>query len=269
MAKNGLKGKTIAILRPVNQNSRLAEAVRRSGGLPILAPSIEITLDYHPQEMERILGDLSKGSIDYLVFTSSNGVESFYQIAAAQGREPHIGGNSKVIAVGPWTSDALARHEVPDVIIPKENNSNGILNLLENMEIKGKRITLLRGSRSDDTLPAGLEERGAYVDSVTLYRTKLTNSKQMYELIERIKLGRVDIILFTSPSTVRSLLTSASRLGYDVRIFNKVIVVAIGPVTGNYLRENGAQVTVESNTFDIDGLLDSIARYLDGKLELE
>ncbi len=263
MAENGLKGKTVAILRSIDQSSRLAEAIKRSGGFPIFAPSIEITLDYDLQEMERTFRDLSNGAIDYLIFTSSNGARSFYQIAAEQGRDLGIGDNLKIIAVGPWTSDALARHGVRNVIIPKEYNSSGILDLLGDLEIKGKRITLLRGSRSDDTLPSGLEARGARVDSVVVYRTKLSNSKELRDLIQQITLGRIDVILFTSPSTVRSLLSSASRLGSGSRILAKVIVAAIGPLTGNYLREKGVPVMVESNTFEIYGLLESLARYLD------
>lgn len=263
MAKNGLKGKKVAILRSMDQSSQLAEAIKRSGGVPIFAPSIEITLDYDLQVMERTFRDLSNGSIDYLIFTSSNGVRSFYQIAAAQGRDLGIGDNLKIIAVGPWTSDALASHGVRNVIIPKAYNSAGILDLLGNLEITGKRIALLRGSRSDDTLPSRLEARGARVDSVVIYRTKLSDSKELRELIELIRLGRIDIILFTSPSTVRSLLSSASRLGSDSRILDKVVVAAIGPVTGNYLREREVQVKVESDTFEIYGLLDSLARYLE------
>ncbi len=263
MAKNGLKGKNVGILRSMDQSTQLAEAIKRYGGFPIFAPSIEITLDYDVQEMERTFRDLSNGSIDYLIFTSSNGVRSFYQIAAARGRDPGIGDNLKIIAVGPRTSDALARHGVRNVIIPKMYNSSGILDLLRNLEIKGKRIALLRGSRSDDILPSRLEARGALVDSVVVYRTKLSNSKQLRELIELITLGRIDIILFTSPSTVRSLLSSASRLGFDSRILDKVIVAAIGPVTGNYLREKGVPVMVESNTFEICGLLESLTRYLE------
>ena len=101
------------------------------------------------------------------------------------------------------------------------------------------------------------------MDSVVVYRTKLSNSKELRDLIRQITLGRIDVILFTSPSTVISLLSSASRLGSGSRILDKVIVAAIGPLTGNYLREKGVQVMVESNTFEIHGLLESLARYLE------
>jgi uroporphyrinogen III methyltransferase/synthase len=153
---------------------------------------------------------------------------------------------------------------VLDVTIPEEFSSAGILNLLTKFDVKGSRVTLIRGSRSDNTLPTRLESQGANVDSVKVYRTSLTDSERMTDLIEMITLGGVDIILFSSPSTVRSFLDSVSRQDLDLGILDKIVVAAIGPVTGNYLRDSGVQVTVESNTFEIGGLLESITRYLDG-----
>ncbi len=76
MAKNGLEGKTVEILRSIDQSSRLAEAIKRSGGITIFAPSIEITLDYELQEMKRTFHDLSNGAIDDIIFTSSNGARA-------------------------------------------------------------------------------------------------------------------------------------------------------------------------------------------------
>ncbi|MFQ6011922.1 MAG: uroporphyrinogen-III synthase, partial [Nitrososphaerales archaeon] len=155
--KNSLNGKRVAILRPLEQSSHLAVAIEREGGFPIFAPSIEISLDYDPQEVERLFHDLSNGSINYLVFTSSNGVRSFYQIATELHQVPEISTSVKIIAVGPWTADALAERGAVEVSIPKEYSSGGILKMLERFGLKGRRIALVRGSRSDNTLPSSLE----------------------------------------------------------------------------------------------------------------
>ena len=66
-----------------------------------------------------------------------------------------------------------------------------------------ERILFPKGNLARDVIPVALREMGVSLDELIVYGTK-ENVEKKQELIEALKLGKVDIITFTSPSTVTS-----------------------------------------------------------------
>ncbi len=76
LCSNGLVPPRVLITRAPHQASALAEAVRAVGFEPILIPTIEIAPPTSFGTLDASLADLS--SYHWLIFTSSNAVESFF-----------------------------------------------------------------------------------------------------------------------------------------------------------------------------------------------
>ena len=78
------------------------------------------------------------------------------------------------------------------------------------------------------------------------------------DLLERVGSG-VDLITFTSPSTVRSFheLVGGKRPGR---------AAVIGPVTASTARDLGYPVAVEARPFTVPGLVDAIVDHFEGGL---
>ncbi|HEX2243806.1 MAG TPA: uroporphyrinogen-III synthase, partial [Gammaproteobacteria bacterium] len=193
----------------------------------------------------------------WLIFTSVNGVQSFFD------RMRHFGANSqaiqhlKVVAIGPETANRLRDEGVQVYLVPARYQAEGILEGLNSAEISGRRILMPRAARARDILPQTLREWGASVDVVQAYETVLPQRPSaLHELSQK----QFDVITFTSSSTVENFI----RLweGKDPnRVLHEVMVACIGPITARTAMDNGLRVDIISSEFTIAGLVAAIARF--------
>jgi uroporphyrinogen-III synthase len=72
--------------------------------------------------------------------------------------------------------------------------------------------------------------------------------------------GRIDVVTFASPSSVRSFVKIH---GADAAadLLKNTVVAAIGPVTGDAARQLGLPVTIQAVTHTIPALVDSIVAH--------
>jgi len=90
-------------------------------------------------------------------------------------------------------------------LIPEEFVSEGVIRAFAGEELRGRRVLLPRAEEARNVIPAGLERMGAEVDVVTVYRT-VRSDREAAELMPLFDSGKVDVITFTSPSTVTHFL---------------------------------------------------------------
>lgn len=97
-------------------------------------------------------------------------------------------------------------------------------------ELSGnERILFPKGNLARDVIPVKLREFGVFLDELIVYGTKV-NVEKKQELITALKLGEVNIITFTSPSTVDSFVRLLE--GTNWREWTKKCTIAcIGPIT--------------------------------------
>jgi uroporphyrinogen III methyltransferase/synthase len=75
----------------------------------------------------------------------------------------------------------------------------------------------------------------------------------------RLEAGEIDVVTFTSSSTVRNLCLA---LGPDhVRLLSRSAIACIGPVTAGTAREFGLAPALEAAEHTIDGLVRAIREY--------
>jgi uroporphyrinogen III methyltransferase/synthase len=97
---------------------------------------------------------------------------------------------------------------------------------------------------------------GATVDEVTVYQTRHVEDNAA-DLIARLDAGTIDMVTFTSSSTVKNFyrLLPPDRAS---RLMEGITVASIGPITSQTARDLGLSVTVEAKTYTIPGLIQVI-----------
>ncbi len=252
-----LSGKRIIVTRARSQASELARRLCELGAEVIECPTIAIEppLEYAP--MDRAIDQLQ--SYEWLFFTSVNGVEFFFNRLRQLGKNSHALKHLKVVAIGPQTAGRLRGEGVHACFVPAKYQAEGILEGLNPSEIQGCRILIPRAAKAREVLPETLRQWGAIVDVVEAYQTVLpqNHKPRLKELLEQ---NRIDMILFTSSSTVVNFVQLSEAQDLKRRL-QGVIVGCIGPITAQTAVDNGLDVRIISAEFTIPGLVDAMLRH--------
>lgn len=228
----GLEGKKIVITRPAERAKDSVEMVKSYGAIPIVTPTIELK-DSKPEEMMNFCKKINE--LDWLIFTSPRAIESFFKYCNLK-----MAKNLKVAVIGPKTEEVLNKYDVKADLIPDDYTAEGLLESFENIDVKGMKIGLPRTMVARYTLPHGLEKRGAEIFLADAYKSEMPDDKsKIYELIDTILKKEIDVIMFTSPLTVKNLIKIAKEENkaeiIDVLRNKDVLVAAIGPITKKVL----------------------------------
>ena len=203
----------------------------RSGERPFtagLVPGLDL-LEKRTHDFETLSPESPSAPFDLILFTSGAAVERFF----ARGDLAPLVERSGVYAVGPATAGILRRRGVASV----RDGGGSARALLECLpeDLAGSRVLLPRGDDADDDLPAGLEARGADVETLTLYRkTRLPYDPSLDDALAR----RPPAAFFaTSPDAARWLFDGTSR--ESAARLRSTPAIALGPPTASALSENG------------------------------
>lgn len=275
-----LQGRRILVTRTREQAASFSERLSALGAISIEFPIIRIVppLDWQPlDDALRRLCAAQSTYYDWLIFTSVNGVEMTFARMHELGLSLPPTGHVRVATIGPATAAALARYGMQTDLVPGEYIAEGVAAaLIEDAQrrgasLTGQRILLPRASVARDVLVTGLQAAGALVDEVAAYRTLPVSSDdaQGREVARMLQAGELDMLTFTSSSTVRNfmqwLLSAAPAIAEKLKENTGgealPIIACIGPVTAQTARELGLHPHVKATTFTIDGLIEVIVSH--------
>jgi uroporphyrinogen III methyltransferase/synthase len=254
-----LFGKRILITRPDGQSEDFAEALRDLGAEPIELPTIRVAAAQDGAPLKRAIGEL--GSYDWLVFTSVNGVRSFFAALDQSGGDARRLARAKIAAIGPATARALGQHGLRADCVPEEFRGEAVAAamLRESGSLAGARVLLARAEVARDALPNLLREGGAKVDIVSCYRTVEAPRENFEQILERLRARTIDMATFTSPSTVERLLEA---LGAEGRaLLAEVTLAAIGPITAKAMEAHGLTAQVVAAQYTAAGLVEALCAH--------
>jgi uroporphyrinogen III methyltransferase / synthase len=202
-----------------------------------------------------------------VAFTSANGVVRAMDALHARRRDARAFGRAMVAAIGPGTEAALRKNGIIADVVAKEFRGEGLAaSILETFSTRGQtkgKVLLLRALVARDALPATLHAAGFEVDVVPAYETKPASRAAIDALAADLEAGKIDVVTFTSSSTVRDL---ALALGARASaLLSKTVVATIGPVTADTARELGLTVGVSADEYTVAGLLDALERHFASK----
>ena len=258
-AAKPLQDRVVVITRAREQAERFRVLLEELGAAVLALPTIAIEPPDSWAPLDRALAELA--SYRWVVFTSVNGVEMVRRRLAAQGLAVGALGACRVAAIGPATADALVHLGVGAEIVPDEYVAEALAARLSGLVEPGQRVLLPRAARTRDRLVRDLQALGARVDEVAAYQTRPAEDSAA-ALREALRAGRVDVVTFTSSSTVRHF---AALFAPDEleRLMAPVMVACIGPITRATAREHGLETQVMPTDYTIPALARAIAAHFE------
>ena len=252
-----LFGKKIVVTRPEDQAQGLANMLSELGAEVHLFPTIKILPPGSCKEADEAIAGLS--AYDWVLFTSVNGVRRFFQRLRNTKKDGRHLSGIQIGVIGPATGDALKEEGLIPDLIPEKYSAEGIVEVLEKLPITGKRFLLPRPVLARDYLPKKITSLGATVDVVEVYRT-VPPEYDDAALRGMFQGGRVDMVTFTSPSTVDNFFDLIKGKSAEGKI-SGANIACIGPITAQRAVEKGLEVTVMPDTYTIDGLLEAVVKF--------
>ncbi|MEW5908937.1 MAG: uroporphyrinogen-III C-methyltransferase [Thermodesulfobacteriota bacterium] len=256
-----LFGKRILVTRAREQASDLVRALSELGGQCLEIPTIRIA----PPEDKTLLEDAVARLNEYhwIIFTSVNGVSAFFNELFLNGKDARALGSIKTAVIGPATQKRLLDYGIKSDILPESYRAESIIAAFSHENINGKKILIPRAKEARMILPAELQKLGGAVHEVAAYRT-ISSGETPEFLVRHLKEKKIDLITFTSSSTVKNFKDLLSQADLDSLIKN-VTIASIGPITTETAQRLGFTVQITADTFTIPGLVDAICRYYRNK----
>ena len=252
--KRPLFGQRVLVTRPVDQAGPLADALAELGAEVIVQPAIRISdpPDWRPvDDALRRLPDC-----DWLVFSSSNGVDYLLNRLLASGSDLRRLGGVRLAAIGPGTAEALAAFHLRADLIPDQFRAESLAAALAT-EASGKRFLLARASRGREVLADQLRSAGGTVEQVVVYSSTDVDVADE-AVLQSLATGGIQWVTVTSSAIARSL---AALFGEHLR---KTRLASISPITSTTLRELGHEPAVEAEDYTMQGVVDAILRQCGG-----
>lgn len=250
-----LFARRVLVTRATKQADEPSRLLSERGAIPVCMPAINIIPPDTWEEMDRAIQNLS--SYQWVVFTSVNGVEFFFQRLHALNQDARKFGGIKVGAIGPATAKALVNYGLHPDYVPGKYTSRGFLDGLKKREIEGCNVLLPRAAIASREMADGIVALGGKVHEITAYRT-VVDTESNSPGREMLLKGEIDVVTFTSPSTVANLLTI---LGSEWQTIGKTTVACIGPTTAKAAKEHGLKVDIVAAESTIHGLVEAMENY--------
>lgn len=237
-----LFGRKILVTRARTQASKLSNVLKNLGAEVLETPTIKIAA---PSDNFTAIDLAIKNlrDFDWIIFTSTNGVEKFFERLKLHGLDARA--LNKIAAIGSATAEKLLNFGIIADVVPKNFVAESLADALKDF-VNGKKVLIARAEVARDILPDTLKNFGAEVTVAPAYQT-------LAETPAQIDFDALDLITFTSSSTVKNFVAA-----YGVP---KIPTAAIGTITAQTLKNFGVTPAVVAEEFTIDGLVEAIKKF--------
>lgn len=254
-----LRRQRIVITRAARQAREMVDRMESLGAEVFAIPAIEMApVDDHATIEQAILDMTEGNSYDWMIFTSANGVDYFFEFLMHRHVDFRILTGSKIAAIGPATEQALRRHGLLADLVPEKYVAEGLLEAMVDLELNGAKVLIPRALEARELLPNQLAARGALVTVAPVYQT-IRPQHLPHGAAQLIRSGKITLITFTSSSTVVNWLKILDDLDICLdEALKNAQIACIGPVTAQTARKLGLTVDIEATDHTVDGLIQAI-----------
>ena len=256
-----LSGKTILVTRASGQSSKFGQLLTAEGATVIEMPALTIgppsswmALD---QAIARFDGT-SQPYFNWLVLTSANGVNFFFERLQAKGKDTRILTNTKIAVVGKKTAASLQKYGLEPDFIPPDFVADSLVSDFPESP-SGKRILFPRvetGGR--EALVRELTQQGAEVVEVPAYESRCPDAIAP-DVLKALQQHKIDVITFASSKTVQNFCRLTQFLEKD--ILEGVCIASIGPQTSETCRQLLGRLDLEAKEYTLEGLTEAIVTW--------
>lgn len=258
-----LAGLRVLVTRPESQAASLITLLQQAGAEPLRLPTIKIV---PPPDSSPVVESIKNiNSYQWLILTSSNGVNCFFDYLKERGLGPANLSHLKTICVGPKTALAAKARGFKGGLVAKEYAAEGIIELFSNTDIKEQKILIPRALKARENLPENLRQKGATVDVVPVYET-IFPPESTPKLKSLLAHKEIDIISITSASTAVNLVKHTPK--EYLTTLKTFPTACIGPISAKAAAKVGLNVKSIADEYTSEGLIEALIIYLRKRHEL-
>ena len=252
-----LFGKRIGVTRTRQQAGEMVRQLRALGADAFEMPTIRI--EPAPDKRAFYESVAYAHSYDWLIFTSPNGVDAFFNVFFEIYKDARDLGGVRIAAIGPATAARVNAFRFQVDVQPEKYVAEEIITALQKeTSVENLKVLLARAEGARDVLPKELSRLGAIVDEAVAYRT-VPETEDEGGGIRRYRETGADMVTFTSSSTAENFHALQMPPHEGVRF------ASIGPVTSKTMRDLGMPVDVEAPVHDIPGLVAAIVNFFESE----
>ncbi len=233
------------ILTGTEKMARQQCRVLEAEGAEVISFSLIYTEPLITEAFQAAMGELDRYS--WAVFTSSNGVDIFFDCLLESGKDIRCLAGLKFAVIGEGTKKALAAKGIRADFVPTRYSSRDLSREWVPTLTEGDQVLLLRAEEASEELNRALREAGIRYQALSVYHTAVDMRKS--EELNRI-LPQVDYVTFASASAVKAF--AAMTDGGNM----KAKAVCIGPVTEKAAEAAGIRVHRSAVEYTAEGIRD-------------
>jgi uroporphyrinogen III methyltransferase/synthase len=243
------------VTRAAEQSETLLRELRERGAEPVLLPLVAFQPPDDLSALDRAIDEAS--TFHWLLLTSQNALRALKERCSARGQSlEKVLQGVQIAAVGPATAENARNAGLAVSYIAEKHQGSSLAEELQ-PELKGKKVMLPRSDRANPDLVNILNRIGADVTEVVAYKTVRPDQGPQNC---QAKLDGVDAVLFFSPSAVHHL---QDTLGSEklIELSRRTVFAAIGPVTGEALRQAHIAKFVLAHDSTVTAVLDALTGF--------
>jgi len=245
-----LRGKKIVVTRSRAQASKLSMLLSAYGADAIEYPVVRFAYPEKTQDLTHAIERIQE--FDWVFFTSTNGVDYFFEAFLKSWNDIRALGNCKIASMGSATSAAIVAHNLFVDFQPTQYVAETFVEEFAKQHVcAGMRILLVHSDKARAYIETELQKQGADVEAVVPYETLIETDPGHTQELDNLA---VEMVTFTSSSTVHNFFSLYSGP-------KKFKIASIGPITSKTIQEHGYTVDVEAREYTIPGLVQSIVDY--------
>ena len=245
-----LRGKTVLITRGKKESKAFSRKISEQGGLPIAIPLI----GFKKAELDNTSKyRLAKAAgYDWVIFTSKKGVQ-FFMERVSNPALPHIA------VIGEKTEAELRRNGYSPAFVPSHYVAECFAEEFTAQLKPGSRVLVIKGNLARTVIAEKVRQAGHICEEVILYENVLPEGSK--EALRQALLdGSVDIVTFTSSSTVEHFMEAVEEYGLHAQL-KPLLFACIGPVADATAKSCGLDVQIVGSLYKVDGLLEAMNHY--------
>jgi uroporphyrinogen-III synthase len=250
---------TVLVTRAAEQSNQFVNLLEQAGATALSMSCLCISLPSSYAKLDEAITNLHQ--FDWLIFTSTNGIDYFLERLNWLGFNTSLLANIKIAVVGQKTAARLEEYNLKADFSPPEFVSDSLIASFPNRDnLQGTKILypqLEAGGR--ENIVEELTSLGAEVQAVPTYQSGCTT--EISPLIaQAFKEGKIDVVTFASPKTVECFYQLIKSIN-DESALEHICIASIGPVTSAACRSILNRVDVEALPYTLDGLTAAIINW--------
>lgn len=253
MTNVDFQGLTVAAFES-RMATEITRLIERYGGRPLVAPALrEVPLEDNQAAQEFGLR-LLDGQVDLLILLTGVGTTALFDLLKTHHPSSSIMTvlqQTVIVTRGPKSVAALKAVGLQATLTaPEPNTWTELIAVLDqHRPVRGLRVAVQEYGISNPDLLNALEERGAEVFPVPIYKWTLPeNLGPIRQVCDEIIAERVKVILITNAIQIDHVMEVLEQDGKVERFraaLNKIVVASIGPTASERLRHHDWPVDFE------------------------